>query len=143
MPSGLRLRTNAQAGAKCAPSGAIDASCVNSTLIVRRVGPEDVDTVRAVLAVAQPGPSASGPALSDRLGALVNEGGVFVLGDVALGPGAMPVGAAVFELDRPNRIARLECLVISAGSQERALSRRLIDESTALLRADGIESVEP
>jgi len=105
-----------------------------ATLLVRRADLDSVELVRGVL-----GPS---PVSLEELVRLTRGGGVLVLGDVALPPGAAPVAAVVLELDRAERRARLVALRVLDRLRGRGLGRRLFDGATMLLRSEGIERID-
>ena len=114
-----------------------DSDISASTLLVRRIGAEAVEPVRRLLAGGE-----AEAAWSDRLAERADAGGVFVLGDVTRGPGAVPVAVALFSPDRGHRTARLEHVMVSPGWRRAGLGRRLIGEATVLLNTDGMDSVE-
>ena len=105
-----------------------------ATLLVRRADFESVEQVRGVLG--------SSPVSLEELVRLTRGGGVLVLGDVALPPGAAPVAAVVLELGRAERRARLVALRVVDRLRGRGLGRRLFGGATMLLRSEGIERVD-
>ena len=105
----------------------------SATLLVRKASPDVVPLIAPIVS-----PSRLSPDTLDRL---AKEGGVLVLADAAAPVSVPPIAAAVFDLDRPVRLARLVALGVATPLRRRGLGRRLFDGAAILLRAQGVERV--
>ena len=77
-----------------------------------------------------------------ELARLAADGGLLVLGDIALPLSIPPVAAVAFEFDRAARTAHLVSVGVVTRQRRHGLGRRLFEGATMLLRAEGIERVE-
>jgi GNAT superfamily N-acetyltransferase len=104
-----------------------------SPLLVRRAGPAGERDVAALLREV--------PLDPEEVAHLMRHHDVLVLSDLSLPPGAPPLAAVAFRVDRAARTAYLAGLGVRAQLRGRGLGRRLLTGALTWLRADGLEQV--